>query len=307
MNIALYKNGSYKEFHNDDKITKNLDKIKYLLVDIATSLKGPVYSLVEAKHLSKVSGTLEISIRTSYEDIDCPSCKDKEISSRILTSSLGSQFCVYPLIRELYEFNTFKEMTGFTEDGISIEEIRIKDNLSEVKLSPNEVNGEELKNLMKAKHLYTDGNVIKSDEFIILNNDGEWKIGKGISYCKSGFAFIFCKTSTQTFYKLSSEQFYRFLNLRYLKIEAIEQVYESEFDLDASPTYTIECNDIFEFLNAALYYPQALLLDKELYNSKINFRITANATSKNYILDINNKEYGIGICLFKVIDKLLQM
>jgi hypothetical protein len=32
---------------------------------------------------------------------------------------------------------------------------------------------EELKNLMKAKHLYTDGNVIKSDEFIILNNDGE--------------------------------------------------------------------------------------------------------------------------------------
>ena len=47
MDIIMYPNGTYKKSKSEEKIKKNIDKSEYILFDISTFIKGPVYTMVK--------------------------------------------------------------------------------------------------------------------------------------------------------------------------------------------------------------------------------------------------------------------
>lgn len=305
--FALFKNGKYKEYKSDSKIFSHIDDIKFVFVDIETRLKGPVYSYVAARGLEPVPFDTSISFKLSYEPVDCPCSKETTLSSSIYASSLGSNFCIYPLVTEMYQFNNFKRKYDIDDDYINIESIRIDNKGNHIEIIPDEISNRDMESIFKKTRLFTNGALISKHEIVVLKNNDEWYIDTKIP---SSFKCIFYKVTNQTFYRITNKEYLYLKLIRFFRLTIFipEEDENLDFDdIDNSPYVTLYASNIFDILEICLFQPQLMSLDKALYDEKISIKIELGTDINNYVLNISSKECNSGFCLYEILYKLLAL
>ena len=315
MNYCLYKNGTMIKTPADYKLLEQLNKCEYAMIDISTSLKGPLYTIVKAETIhSIVPSEYAIKLDISYSGIDCPVDDSMQIKNEIFITSLSRQFCIYPLITELYKFNSFKDDFCLTESTINIDEISFEHKGTFWKVNPDDVQLKDIKNIFKNTHIYTNGKVLK-DKYLLLDYAGYWKI---ISELPVGdFAELYFPVTPQAFYKLSYKEYFAFNSIKHLSIQIFDSNASENAELlnydeldpyqDIPPYNILEASNLKDILYIMLYYPQYVDLENKIYNRCPSIRISIDTNKRHINLIISNKEASHGFCLFEIIKNLLSM
>lgn len=325
MNYLLYGNHTIsKDRLKDKEIIRKIDQSQYLLVDISTYFKGPLYTLVKSKKFHPVfnykkSNLMEctITLELSYSGIDCPVDDTMQVTRVIPIRTISNQYCIYPLINELYHFNSFKDNHELTENLINIDEIHYKDPHSKWHINPDSSSMKNIKKIFKENHLYTNGDIMK-DNYLIVTKGEYWKFINTMKDADPGdIQCIYIPVTPQSFYRLTDFELILFQSIQTLSI----QIYDftdsemanisnyNEIDLyqDIPPYEIIEVSNLNDILLTCLYFPQDLLLENKVYEKYTGLKISIT-TNKNHLnLMITNQEARKGFSLFYIIKNLLSM
>ena len=323
MIIALLYDGRYKIYKNFEDVS--IPKVKYLVIDNSTILKGKTYTIIDASKIKddgiRKLGFMDLSMSISYAGIDTPCCNETTLQSNISLNGFEKVYSIYPLIKQLFSFNIYKDSYLSIDNMLSIDSITIKTKDKNKYLICDNLEIDDCDDLLIKKwfndfNLKTDVyNLLGSDNHLILKN-GKWYIDKHIP---QKFDYIgYNLPDIETIYLLKEKQFSRLSLIKNISIDIYDRTDYSEIYGDyeySEPHYIDEdfdnrlsCSSIEEFLQSCVYFPQLIELEKLIYGKNIALGITLSTPFLNYNLHITEEETRVnGICLFKIINKLLQM
>lgn len=312
MYIALNSDGTYKVYKNINKVYRHINDIQYLILKNFTSLKGPSYTIIEASNIKFEHGDVEVEIGISYECVDCPCTDNTTIKSTITIDNIERYYSIHPLIKQMMYYNYF--MDNFMYDGptIDITDISLYNHKFEIELNSSNMNDQEIDSVFKNLHMNTCvSKVTKYTRFLILK-DGDWYVSKKIpkSFDYLGIEII----GAETLYLLTEKQYYAFASIKNLSILLKDDnIYDDIYYNDVINSR--EVDEILDFstdklsliLQACIYLPQMLVLEHTVYNNTVSLDIIVDTDNLTYNLKITEKEASDGICLFDILNKLLNI
>lgn len=311
MHFLLNKDGSYRKV---DKIV-SLEGIKYIAVDISTAIKGPVYTMVKASKFKFNRDVVSIDISLEYASQDMPTSEEATINNTINIESVSEYYSIHPLIKQMYDFNDFSAEVGYIENCIIIDKIHYniegKDNNIYSDDAYDEVNTHFLSSVFN-----TQTDEIFDSKVLVLTKDKQWKfcpldeIPKSLKYVGISIPGI------STFYMLTKKQYYKLLYILNLKVifddrpfypklmEMDTLVGADEYDCE-SDFCDVSARTLSNILRICLHTPQLLLLQKTVYDKTVALILRVEQYGCDIKLTITDKETFEGICLFKILIKLL--
>lgn len=312
MNVGLMKNHNVKFYKKDKKILKDIDEIKYLLVNISTPLKGRLYTLAKSKdvHDIKDDDICEIDMDISYANVDVPCCDSTVLKSRIPIKSINNKFCIYPLLNEMYHFNYVKNEFIYIDNCINIDFIRFKLKNINIEIDNEDVDDVEINKIFKKHNMRTYLADVTGTNHIIIDN-GKWYFSKKIPKV---FDYILYNLHSESTYLLTYDEYIRLYTIEDLIIKIWDKTIYSEYEYIQNDINEIDCTNYIESKGVGnileyvfLYFPQLIEMEKTIYKSKLSLEIIIETKYKNYRLSIAEKEVSEGLCLFDIILKLLKM
>jgi hypothetical protein len=321
MNISLLNDGKFKILKNKYHIYNLIYDTKYLVMDISTALKGKTCTLIDVSKKpinifkKDMFDLLGVEIELEYGAVDTPMDSEPPIKSIILFNSIEKIFSVYPLVKQMFGLNYFKEVRLSTDYILLfIRSILVKSKVSDIKFNCDDLDGKVGK-YFKKLNIKTDvDNTLDPDQHIILK-EGMWHISKDIP---NKFDYILYHIiDIETLYILTEKQYNRFLSIKYLNVYLYDNSKYDEIEdyfgindecLEDNMIYDMSCSDINSILETCVYLPQLIELERFIFNKNFHVVIELQTKYMTYKLDITEEETRKnGICLFKIINKLLQM
>jgi hypothetical protein len=318
MKISLLYNGKYKILDNDYNIEHIISDTQYFIIDNSTVLKGKTCTLVESDKLkSDNSALLGLHAELSYDSIDVPISDETIIKTEIPFNSLEKIFSSYPLVKQFFGFNYFVEIQlGIEGISLYINSLYIKTKEGIIEFEYDESNG-SIEKYFKKFNIGTDvDNVLGSNNHIILKN-GRWYVDK---YIPSKFDYVYYNLcDIETLYTLTAKQYVRFSLIKFLNIYIYDKSdynnigcmkYDRYDDslTDDDLLYNMSCDNMDSILEACIYFPQLIELEKNVCEKLLAIRIELVTKHMTYNLDIMEEETSnTSLCLFKILNKLLQM
>lgn len=326
MDIALLTNGRYEIYKNDKKLIKNLNEMEYVMMDISTPMKGPVYSLVKANKIVAKSDVVEVYISISFCDTDCPADRCFTTSQVIKIQTLDNRYSVEPLIWQVYEMELFKDQALYIDPGLSIDTIHLKIGTGEI-IDISDIGDIELRKIFKSHYMLTYSDAVFRDKamsYIVLKN-GRWKFTNNVPHT---FDYIFIpRLDTNTLHFLSYAQYTRFSSVDTFSVQIYDisppWIMEEDKFLKRShaflkdtcdevissqnPTNSIHGNILSELLDVMLFYPQLMEFEKHVLDAEFILDVLIKTDYRNYSLIIDEKDTSKPISFFTIINKLLQI
>ena len=332
MNVALFKDGSYKKFKSSEKMHQS--SIKYAVLDISTGIKGPLHTMVKGKHLVRNDECIELHIRVNYSDKDCPFdySDSSTITNIIPITNLNTQFSVYPLMREYFFVNLFNYSLMHVDSAVSIEEMRIKlSNAGEeyeiddtLFYGYDDLDDGNIGEIFARFGLRTDiESIFKDKRAIILDNNNSWYFINSLDEVPKDFKYILpYNRSMESIYLMKAEEYRRFRRIRSLRIGLFEndviEFHRNPWELPLSEEEILMCEEnetnsicsngtLDELSDICLMFPQMILMNQVFYKTTVGMIICVETYTKNYNLKITGKEASNGICLYSILNNLLSM
>lgn len=310
MNIGLYQNGDYKIFKNTKKMYKKKEDFKYVVLDSSTGLKGPLHTLVNVVCSEEYMKNVDILIKVSYNANDCPFSDTSTIKSHYDINSIEKFYSIYPLVRQMLNFNTFKNDFEYIDNEMNVDRITMHSDNFEIELD-EEVEDDVIRKAFKEIKMMTYVRRAFKSRYLILDND-TWFFSKVIP---KKFDYIGIEIEDmESFYLLTEEEYKRFRAITHLRIDFDNStIYTDTYYHDLIETMYpadnhnyMECMSLKSILETAIFLPQLLILEQYVYNSSAFLQLEIDTLHKSYHLNITDKETQSGICLFDIINKLLQ-
>lgn len=291
------------------KVTKkNTKNMKYLLLDISTARKGPLYTLVEDVNLSfNDDKWIDIAMDVSYAGVDVPCDDCTMLTTSFSTNTIERYYNIFPLIKQMLTFNTFREKNSNIDNQLFIETIQFQYGKESVYI--NEYDSDQTINkLFRKLKMRTAVDQILSDDEILLIYDNHWELASlsnefdTAHLNKIGISV----PSTESIYLLSYTDFSYFL---YLNSISVEIGYPETDDIEESEYCILNANSIKEILELCIFIPQMVLLEQQIYGNAIRLTIHVETDYGKRSLLIDEKEtpFAKNMCIFILIKKLLKM
>lgn len=319
MIISLNLDHSYKKFKNSNNVKKILSDSKYLLVDNTTELKGTTFTLVDASKISNdiymYPKNIEFIMDISYACVDSPCCDETSFHTDMVLNTLEKAYSIYPLIKQLFDFNLYKDDFLMIDSAIDINSIILKIRNSIIELDEFDI-GKKTEKIFRELNLMTAVSSTLNNKHVILKDD-KWYFDKIIPHHFDYVAYNL--PGIETLYLMSESQFNRFYSIKKIEIDIYDKTnyallypmsIDESLDTDLNNVDNqITCTGLKKLLETCIYFPQLLELEKTIYQKRVALRIILSTINRNYILDITDKEATDcgGLCLFKILNKLLQM
>lgn len=327
-NYALYEDLSYdskKRLHKLDK-----DGVSMYLLSIETPLKGPIYTIVKKPEIHVENMDIDVTINMTYDQEDVPFSEDAVVSSTFSINSSSNYYNIYPLIKQMFAFNTYNEMQSLNSgESLFISSVDINCPKTHVHLDESASYKEIMKTFKKLNMLtmttnvleYPGNELLEYPRCIILKN-GRWKICKLDDTIKEKFDEIFIPiTSTETLYKLSYDEFALFCNIRYADIEialyptndidgSIEPATSSFLDLINHCNKNTDPKNTYDLLSGCLFIPQLLLLMTRLWDYQFELTINCGVLDRTLMLSYHSKSMNANfssVSIFDLFKRLLDI
>lgn len=305
MIFILNDNYTIQKVSNITK--KNTKNMKYLLIDISTKRKGPLFTLAKDTNLSfNKNKWIDIVMDISYAGIDIPCDDCTMITTSFSTNTIERYYSIFPLIKQMLAFNTFRESNSNIDNQLFIETIQFQ--YGKESICINEYYSDQaIDKIFRKLKMRTIVNEILKDDEILLIYDNHWKISAlteefDTSHLnKIGIPIPY----TESLYLLSYSDFIYFSCINSVSIE----IGYPGTDDDESEYCILNSNSLREILELCIFIPQMVLLEQQIYGSYIRLIVNVETEYGKRSLLIDEKETVIAknMCIFKLIKKLLKM
>ena len=321
--IVLNKDGTYIKYKNYKKFkSKHTGSIAYVIFDISTALKGPVYTVVKDVNFesidqfikySETNCPISVHLDITYDSMDIPSVDAIHIQQDIDINSAERFYSIYPLIQQITLFNAYAAMSLLNTEEINIDDVRLVTNNGIRIKAVNIFEDDSFNRIMTEMSMRTTVDKLIKDRTFLILNDNEWSVEEIIP---DTFDYIGIKVGlSETIYLLSYEKCMNFFSIRKIRIDIFERGMPSSFitDADTFPVdiepYLMSSDTVYTegVLETCLLLPQLFTLQKAVYQSSNSLMIHVLTTRNNYSLYISSIEASNGLCLFDIIDKLVSM
>jgi len=295
MNYILRNDHTYekvKSFKESD-----MKNMCCALFDISTDRKGPLYTMVQDINFDFMKENIHILMDVSYAPIDLPFDDSVLIPSSFKITNLNTYYNVYPLIKQIFAFNTFRETESTIDNQILIQDMQILYGKSEIDISEKD-SEKTIKKIFKKMKMITCVDHMLSDKFLIMRN-GIWDIYSysefeplDMNFDKIGIMIPY----TESLYLMSYKEYLLFSNFdsidlelryaipRYDQVTLFDEIYDNE----SSTTITI--NDIDMLLQVCMFIPQMILLEQSIYDNDMSLKINIDRGDVMYSLVIDEDE-----------------
>lgn len=319
MNYVLNTDETIQKFVSSQKN----ESVPYLyLIDISTDRKGPVYTLTENIDYPYQSEDVEILMNTSYSSIDAPWEDCTILQSSFHMDTIERRMNIYPLIKQLIAFNTYRTANLWIDNQIFIGDIQIK--IGNLITSFDEYTSDkEIEKTFRKLHMQTCVDHYLDNETVLIIKHNKYQFISIHDIPKKFDKIGIPLKNTETLYLLSYKEYKLFQNIQDLEFLIMYPEYDSndciDFDWDCtafnsgisrSSTNSIEIISLKDFLESCLFLPQMILMEKNIYPTPVEIYLCIHTKSNRVIeLTINDEESdeGRNVCFFKIIKKLLKM
>ncbi len=307
----LLKDGSYTIFKKESELIKRCskDEVRYIILDISTPLKGPVHTLVKPKHLSTNEVECHVDLYILYAAEDCPSSDASTFNYMLSADNVNSRYNIYPLIKQMIDFNYYKNNMDLIDSEITIENISISLEDKNIEIN-EEVSDKYIDKSFKDSRLITSVYNSVGESHVILKN-GKWYATISIPM---EFDFIlFNMKSSESMYLLSYKEYLTFNSIISVTIKIFGKCEDDYDTLQYGELYETEDNyiqasDIYSILETCLYFPQYVELERMICNSRMALVIELESITRSCKLLITEKEYDVNtIKIFDIFNKLLYL
>lgn len=311
MNIGLLKDGTYTLYKKIDKVMDDLSELKYMIFDISTSLKGPVHTLVKPKYISNEKLDCSVDITVLYASFDCPSSDTTTIQYNLPIDKISNRYNIYPLIKQMWDFNYYKDYMDIVDTALTIVNISLKigNNIIEIN---EDISENEIEKIFKSYKIITNVISLKEKHIILYKN--KWFLSKTIP---NKFDFILYNLKTnESLYLLSYNQYKRFEDIYSFSIQMFDRWHVEDYDNITygenydyiDPDNYIDSDNLTSILESCLYFPQYIELEKYIYHNKMGVVLNIETSVKNFSLLVSEKEFvEYPIKVFDIINKIIQM
>ena len=312
MYLALRYDGSYKNYKSINKLYDDINNTEYVIIDNSTSLKGPLYTMVEASKLTLKYHEIEVIIKVQYNCIDCPFSDYSLVKSLIEVDSIEKYYSIYPLIHQLLNYNFFINDCMSEAPSITINEIYLKSDKFTIELNIDMYGENKFRRVFKKLNMLTCVSKAIDDGYLIMSND-KWSISNDVP---DSFDYIGIPVrGSESLYILNKKDFKRFNSIQAISIKMNDSsIYDdSAFyevilnDRDGSEVFEYECCSLDDIFQTCVYFPQLLSLEYYVYGNNVSLDVLIETDTINYQLMITEKEAIDGICIFDIINKLLKI
>lgn len=311
MNICLYKDRTYKIIKKDKDISRKLKDTKYIIVDIATFMKGPTHTLVKPKFYNETNDKVTLNLSVSYRSPDCPGNDISNFEYSLNADSLNTRYNIYPLMNQMMVFNDFKYEMDVIDTEINIDTIEIYFDNNKTTISVNEdLEDNDISNIFKKLKMITSVISLGGDHIILKN--GKWEETTSIPKL---FDYILYNTvDSESLYLLDMMQYEILTSITKCTISMYRnfdyELFFDENDMTNPDEDNYLCSqNISQLLDICLYFPQYLELEKLIYDNAMRINIEIETKYKTYELNISEKEYRkeYQLSLFDIINKILSL
>lgn len=309
MNFKCYNDGTYKTW-----LGKNKCDADFYLIDISTDRKGSLYTITKNIESNIVSKDISVIMDTSYSSIDVPCDDFTLLSSRFSVDTVERFYSIYPLIKQMFAFNTFCEIWGLALDScISIESIIIE--YGDIKATINECdNDRDIEKTFKRINMNTSVSKILPDNSVLIMKDGIWEIiecDDNDNYPHfNKFDYIGIPLpNTESLYLLSYKEYNIFRKKMTVQINMLYSDYEDpDRDYDDYCANWISLDNMRDILYGCLFTPQLILLEQKIYDIPMFLEIVISTKYVNMKLSISENEILVpkNTCIFEIIKRLLE-
>lgn len=306
--IAFLNNGTYKKI---DTIRDNSYDIKFYAIDISTERKGPVFTLVYNPYMNFKESKLSITLDIQYAPVDLPFDENITISSTIDVDNMEKFYNVYPLVKQMFEFNTFREMNNlYIDSNLNIDQIKIKSPTLNIILD-SDCSYKKIKRTFKYLNMLTNTDKIFGEYPIIaLYKDNTWEHVKDCYYIKKKCKYVLVNIPfTESCYMIKYSDYKRMITYNQLTINTYyENVNYENTELEDYFS-TINFYNFDEILQACIFVPQIILMEQHIYDMTFNMDIMLCNKNTNIRLTIDKEEAIIpkNTCIFYLITELMKM
>ena len=302
MNIILNNDHTVKKV---SKFTKtNTKDMKYAIIDISTVRKGPLYTLVTSINYDFKDIPIDIGIDISYAEIDVPCDNNTILQTTFSTDSMEKYYNIFPLIKQMFAFNIYREKNSNIDNQLFIDSIQIQ--YGKEYISINEYDSDKhIDKIFRKLKLKTQCNTVLSDELLVISNK-KWEIKPYIllddHFDKIGIPIPF----TESMYLLSFEDYIYFMHTKRVSVEVS---YPGLNDHDDSEYRILDASTFIEILELCMFIPQMILMEQKIYGNAIKLTLIIETSYGIRTLVIDDKEtpFDKNMCIFKLIKKLLKM
>lgn len=305
MNLILNQDHTIKKASVFTK--KNTKNMKYLLVDISTIRKGPLFTLVENVNLGFKDLPIDIAMDVSYADMDVPCDDSTMISTSFSTDTIEKFYNIFPLIKQMFAFNSYREKNSNIDNQLFIETIQFQYGKEYVYINEYDSDKYIYKIFHKLK-MKTDVDRILSDGDVLIITNKKWEIKNTMEmefpfgpFDKIGIPI----PSTESLYLMSFEDYVYFSHIHSINIE----VSYPGSDSDDAGYHLLNASTLEEILEMCIFIPQMILMEQKIYGNAMKLTLIVETSYGTRSLVIDDKETfsDKNMCIFKLIKKLLKL
>ena len=310
MNFRFYKDGTYKEgVHKKDAL--------FYLIDISTDRKGSLYTIARDITNSFKRDSIHVKLDISYASIDTPCDGSTIIPSIFEIDSIERFYSIYPLIKQIFSFNTFCERWSLSVDScISIANIDIKYNKTHITLDEY-VSEKDIKKSFNYLNMTTSVSDILNDDEVLIMKKGKWYIEVAYDedhecYPKFDKFDYICipLPDTESLYLLTYKEYMLFRKRYTVQVNMLYTSDEfSVIDTDDYCANWVEMNNLRDILYGCLFTPQLILLEQKIYDIPMYLEIVISTGLRDLKISISEKEISVprNTCIFFIIKRLLEL
>ena len=314
MNYILKNDHTYEKVRDvKEAHTKNMC---CALFDISTDRKGPLYTMVRDINFDFIKEDINIVMDVSYAPIDVPFDNSILIPSNFKITSLNTYYNLYPLIKQIFAFNTFRENESTIDNQILIQDMQILYGNNKIDISEKD-SDKTIKKIFKKMRMLTCTDRILDDKFLLMK-DGIWDIYSYSEYEPLDMKFDkigLMVPYTESLYLMSYKEYELFQTFDSIDLELRYRVSPSEhaamFDefYDEEYASIISINDMKTLLEVCMFIPQMILMEQSIYTNDMSLKIIIDRGDDMYSLIIDQDEIkdSRNTCLYYIIKKLLKM
>lgn len=318
MVYVFYDDGTYKKVKT---LTKKYINASWYLIDISTDRKGPVFTVVEDVNLDFKNDNIMIAYDTTYAPYDLPFDENTTIHNEFRVKSLENYYNVYPLIKQLFGYNHYRDSMLETMSCININSVDIKYRKTSVHLDE----GTSEKSIRKTfQHMNMLTNVSIVTEYghnyydydildIVILKKKKWEKHR-IMNDSDGYSELLSMRWEQVIipipelescYLMSYEDFLLFANAYDIQI-CIS--YDDEFRNDDA-IFETNIYTIYDFIYACMYFPQLFLMERYLYEEEFTIILKVEIFDKSLELRIVGAEIDDprNTCIYDLFRKLIRL
>ena len=314
MNYIFRNDHTYEKVKNIKE--SDTTDVSFVLFDISTDRKGPLYTMVKDINFNYIKEHIHIVMDVSYAPIDLPFDDSILIPSSFDITSLNTHYNVYPLIKQIFAFNTFRETESTIDNQILIQDMEIHYGDSILKISERD-SEKTIKKIFKKMKMLTCTEHVLEDRFLLMKN-GIWDIYSYSEYEPLDMKFDkigIMVPYTESLYLMTYKEYELFQSFDSIDLELKYNISSSEhvamFDefYDEEYVSIISINDIDTLLQVCMFIPQMILMEQLIYNNEMSLKIVVDRGDDMYSLIIDQDEIkdSRNTCLYYIIKKLLKM